>query len=159
MPITTSQKIAPMLWFDTQAEEAARFYTSIFPNSRIHEINRYPEGAPAPAGSVMTVTFEIAGQHFTALNGGPHAKFNDAVSFVITCDSQAEIDHYWEKLTAGGGQPVQCGWLNDRFGLRWQVCPAILPELAKGPNGAKVMQALWQMVKLDLAALQAAARG
>jgi predicted 3-demethylubiquinone-9 3-methyltransferase (glyoxalase superfamily) len=159
MPFATPQKIVPMLWFDSNAEEAARFYTSIFPGSRIGAITRYAEGGMRPAGSVMTIEFELAGQLFTGLNGGPHFRFSEAVSFVIACDSQPEIDFYWEKLTGNGGQAVQCGWLRDRFGLSWQVTPSILPELLNGPNGGRVMQALMQMVKLDLASLQAAAAG
>ena len=158
MPIAT-QKIVPMLWYEANAEEAARFYVSIFPNSRIIDITRYPEGAPTPAGTVMTVIFELAGQQFTALNGGPHAKFNEAISLVVTCEDQAELDRYWDALTSGGGAAVQCGWLMDRFGLRWQIVPAILPELAKGPNGDKVLHAVWQMVKLDIAQLKTAAAG
>lgn len=152
-----SQKITPFLWFDTNAEEAAKFYTSIFPNSRIGAITHYGDGPPLPKGTVMTVAFELAGQHFTALNGGPVFKFNESVSFVVSCDNQAEIDDYWEKLTARGGQPVACGWLKDRFGLSWQIVPTILPDLVKGAHGGRVMQALMQMTKLDIAQLKAAA--
>jgi predicted 3-demethylubiquinone-9 3-methyltransferase (glyoxalase superfamily) len=160
MASTTVQKITPFLWFDSNAEEAVAFYTSIFPNSRTLGVSRYPEGAPGPAGSVMTVDFELAGQRFTALNGGPRFRFNEAISFVVHCDSQAEIDAYWEKLTAGGGSPVQCGWLRDRFGLSWQIVPAALPELLEDPvRGARVMQAILRMVKIDIAALKAAAGG
>jgi predicted 3-demethylubiquinone-9 3-methyltransferase (glyoxalase superfamily) len=154
---TPSPRISPFLWFDNNAEEAANFYVSIFPNSRITGSSRYGDTGAGPKGSVMTVSFELDGQKFTALNGGPHFKFNEAISFVVNCDTQAEIDRYWEKLTSGGGKPVQCGWLKDRFGLSWQIVPSILPELAKDPvKGPRVMKALLQMVKLDIAALKAA---
>lgn len=156
---TITQKITPFLWFDGQAEEAARFYTSVFKGSRILEVSRYGDGAPMPKGTVMTVGFELAGQHFTALNGGPGFKFNESVSFVVHCESQLEIDEFWTKLTAGGGQPVQCGWLKDRFGLCWQIVPVGLFDLINGPRSNEVMQALMGMVKLDLAQLQAAAAG
>jgi len=156
---TPSQRITPFLWFDMNAEEAVAFYTSIFKDSRVGAVSRYGEGAPVPKGTVMTIAFELAGQQFMALNGGPHFKFTEAVSFVIKCDSQAEIDEYWDKLTANGGKPQQCAWLKDRFGLSWQVVPANLGELMKGPNGGRVMQALLQMVKLDIAKLKAAAEG
>jgi predicted 3-demethylubiquinone-9 3-methyltransferase (glyoxalase superfamily) len=156
----TIQKITPFLWFDSNAEEAVRFYTSIFKNSRVVNTTRYTEVGPGTKGSVMTIAFELAGQPFTALNGGPHFKFNEAVSFVITCDTQQELDEYWQKLTAGGGVPVQCGWLKDRFGLAWQVVPAILPDLVKDPVQAdRVMKAILGMVKLDIATLKAAAEG
>jgi predicted 3-demethylubiquinone-9 3-methyltransferase (glyoxalase superfamily) len=158
MPTAIAQKITPFLWFDSNAEEAVRFYTSIFKNSRVVHTTRYPEGAPGPKGSVMTISFELEGQPFTALNGGPHFKFNEAISFVVHCDTQAEIDQYWEKLSAGGGVPVECGWLKDRFGLSWQIVPSILPELMKDPeSGDRVMKALLQMVKLDVAKLKEAA--
>ena len=156
--IKTEQTITPFLWFDANAEEAANFYTSIFKNSRIVNVTRYGEGGPRPKGSVMTVAFELAGQPFTALNGGPMFKFNESVSFVVNCDTQAEIDEYWEKLTAGGGSPVQCGWLKDRFGLSWQIVPRILPDLVQDAAACeRVMQALMQMVKLDIARLKQAA--
>ena len=157
MPIPITQKISPFLWFDTNAEEAARFYTTVFRNSRITGVFRFGDGAPMPRGTVMTVVFELEGQAFTAMNGGPQVKFNQAVSFVVTCDTQAEIDEYWEKLSASGGQPVQCGWVKDRFGLSWQIVPSILPELINGPRGSEVFQALMGMIKLDIAALRAAA--
>jgi len=160
-PIST-QKISPFLWFDDNAEEAVALFTSVFPNSRTLGSTRYTDTNPGgrPKGSVMTIAFELAGQKFTALNGGPHFKFNEAISFVVTCDTQAEIDEYWEKLTAQGGSPVQCGWLKDRFGVSWQIVPAILPELLKDPvKGGRVMKALMQMIKLDIAALKAAAEG
>ncbi len=155
------QKIIPNLWFDTQAEEAAAFYTSIFPNSKITAVSRYPEGAPRPAGMVMTVTFVLDGQEFTGLNGGPEFTFNEAVSFHITCADQAEVDHYWEKL-ADGGEHIQCGWLKDRYGVAWQVVPAGFEELVVSGDparAARAMQAMLGMKKLDLAALQAAVDG
>jgi predicted 3-demethylubiquinone-9 3-methyltransferase (glyoxalase superfamily) len=159
MPSPNVQTITPFLWFDTNAEQAAAFYTSVFKNSRVTTTSRYGDGAPMPKGTVMTVAFELAGQKFIALNGGPHFKFNESISFVVTCETQAEIDEYWEKLTSGGGKPVQCGWLTDRFGLSWQVVPAAITELVSGPNSGRVMQALMQMVKLDSAKLKAAAEG
>jgi len=155
MPI---QKITPFLWFDQQAEEAASFYTSIFPNSKINKVVRYPEGSPGPAGSVMTVEFQLEGQPFVALNGGPHFKFTEAISFVVNCQTQEEVDHYWEKLPADGGE-VQCGWLKDKFGLSWQIVPTMLIELLDGPDPEKsgrVMKAMLTMKKLDIAALRQA---
>jgi predicted 3-demethylubiquinone-9 3-methyltransferase (glyoxalase superfamily) len=149
------QKITPFLWFDNQAEDAARFYVSVFKDSKMGQVSRYGEGMPGPAGSVMTAAFEIEGQSFIALNGGPVFKFTEAVSFVVNCDTQKEIDHYWDKLTAGGGTEVQCGWLKDRFGLSWQIVPSALPELVKKSD--KVMQALLHMKKLDIATLERAA--
>src|SRR5271157_216080 len=156
------QKITPFLWFDSQAEEAAKFYTSIFENSRITRISRYGkverEVHGKEAGSVLTVEFEIEGQSFVALNGGPHFKFNEAVSFQITCETQDEIDYFWSKLSESG-QESRCGWLKDKFGLSWQVVPAILPHLLMGDDRAKserAMGALMQMKKLDIAALQRA---
>jgi predicted 3-demethylubiquinone-9 3-methyltransferase (glyoxalase superfamily) len=151
------QKITPFLWFDKQAEDAARFYVSVFKDSKMGQVSRYGEGMPGPAGSVMTAAFEIEGQAFIALNGGPVFKFTEAVSFVVNCDTQKEIDHYWDRLTAGGGKEVQCGWLKDRFGLSWQIVPTALPELVKKSD--KVMQALLHMKKLDIAALERAAAG
>jgi predicted 3-demethylubiquinone-9 3-methyltransferase (glyoxalase superfamily) len=156
------QKITPMLWFDTQAEEVANFYVSVFRNAKILNISRYGEAGPRPQGSVMTVEFEIEGQRFTALNGGPQFTFDEAVSFVIDCKDQAEVDYYWERLTAEGGKPVQCGWLKDRFGLSWQVVPKRAIELlsdADPARAARVAQALYQMVKLDIAELERAAEG
>ena len=157
------QKITPFLWFDNQAEAAARFYTSIFRNSRIGKIALYDEsGAKAsgrPAGSVMTVEFQLEGQKFVALNGGPHFKFNEAVSFVVNCETQAEVDGHWSKLTAGG-QEVQCGWLKDKYGVSWQIVPTILGKLLSGNDAAKagrVMQAMLKMVKLDIKELKQAA--
>jgi prepilin-type processing-associated H-X9-DG protein len=160
MPTPSVQKVSPFLWFDGHAEEAAKFYTSIFPNSRLTHTSRYPEGTPAPKGSVMTVGFELSGQAFTAMNGGPGFPFTQAVSLVVSCETQAEIDEYWEKLTAYGGKPVQCGWLTDRFGLSWQVVPANIFDLISNPaTSGRVMQAVMQMVKLDIATLKAAAEG
>jgi predicted 3-demethylubiquinone-9 3-methyltransferase (glyoxalase superfamily) len=155
MPI---QKITPFLWFDHQAEEAAGFYVSIFPNSRIVKVGRYGEGSPGPPGSVMTVEFQLEGQSFVALNGGPHFKFTEAISFVVNCQTQDEVDTYWEKLSAGGSD-FQCGWLKDKFGLSWQVVPTALSELLRDPDREKsqrVMKALLTMKKLDVGALQQA---
>jgi len=152
-------KITPFLWFDNSAEQAAQFYTSIFRNSKILQTSRYPEGAPGPKGSVMTMKFELNGQEFIALNGGPHFKFNEAISFEVNCETQKEIDEYWEKLTSGGGKEVQCGWLKDKYGLSWQIVPAALGQLMadKDPKKAKrVMQAMMKMVKLDIEALKKA---
>lgn len=156
------QKITPFLWYDTQAEEAARFYVDLFPNSKLGEISRYGEGAPMPAGTVMTVSFDLAGQAFTALNGGPHYKFDAAISFVIHCKDQAEVDHFWNGLTSNGGKEVQCGWCTDRFGVSWQVVPDRFFELVGDPDPAvrnRVFGAMMQMIKLDIAKLEAAAKG
>ena len=151
------QTITPFLWFDNQAEEAMNLYTSIFPGSRVVSVTRYGDAGPGPKGSVMTASFDIAGQRFTALNGGPQFVFTPAVSFVIECDSQEEIDRYWAALSEGGDPAAQqCGWLKDRFGLSWQVVPRVLPELLQGEGGARVMQSLMGMKKLDLGALRAA---
>lgn len=159
------QKITPFLWFDTQAEEAAEFYTSIFENSRITRISRYGKAGREvhgkEAGSVLTVEFEIEGQTFIALNGGPHFKFNEAVSFQVTCETQDEIDYFWSKLSEGG-QEGQCGWLKDKYGLSWQVVPSALPQMLTDADGAKserVMKALLQMKKFDLQALARAYTG
>ncbi len=154
-------KITPFLWFDTQAEDAANFYVSVFPNSKVTDVARYPEGGPGPAGSVMTVAFELDGQAFTALNAGPHFKFTEAISFVIDCKDQAEVDYYWGKLLEGGGQESQCGWLKDRFGLSWQVTPRRLIELTTDTDpevAQRVFGAMMKMVKIDIATLEAAAR-
>jgi predicted 3-demethylubiquinone-9 3-methyltransferase (glyoxalase superfamily) len=150
-------KITPFLWFDHQAEEAANFYTSIFPNSKLGKVARYGQAGPGPPGSVMTVEFQLDGQTFVALNGGPIYKFTEAISFVVNCATQAEVDHYWDRLSAGG--EGQCGWLKDRFGLSWQIVPTVLPELLSDPDPKKsqrVMAALMTMKKLDIRALQAA---
>jgi predicted 3-demethylubiquinone-9 3-methyltransferase (glyoxalase superfamily) len=155
------QKITPCLWFDTQAEEAARFYTSIFKNPKIGDIARFPEGAPRAKGTVMTVRFQLDGQEFLALNGGPEFKFNEAISFIVNCETQEEVDRMWERLTAGGKE-VQCGWLTDKFGVSWQIVPTILGKLMSGSDparSARVMQALLPMKKLDIAALQKAYEG
>lgn len=157
------QKITPFLWYDAQAEEAANFYVSIFKNSKIGNTARYDEaGAKAagrPAGTVMTIEFELDGQKFVALNGGPHFKFTEAVSFMVNCETQEEVDYFWQKL-ADGGQEVQCGWLKDKYGLSWQVVPTILAELFKDKDPTKskrVMEAMLQMKKLDIDKLKAAA--
>jgi predicted 3-demethylubiquinone-9 3-methyltransferase (glyoxalase superfamily) len=151
------QKITTFLWFDNQAEEAARLYTSIFDNSRIVDVQRYGEGGPGPAGTVMTVRFELAGQQFIALNGGPHHQFNEAISLYVDCGGQDEVDELWAKLTADGGEEGPCGWLKDRYGLSWQVVPKRLIDLLGDPDPAKssrVMQAMMQMKKIDVQALE-----
>lgn len=156
------QKITPFLWFDSQAEEAASFYVSLFRNSKMGKVVRTPEGGPGPAGAVLVVSFEIDGQEITALNGGPRFKHSEAFSFVIHCKDQAEVDHFWNGLLAGGGEPSMCGWLKDRFGLSWQVTPDRLLELMtdKDPGVAqRVMQAMMQMRKIEIAPLEAAAKG
>lgn len=156
------QKIVPCLWFDNEAEEAMNFYTSVFKNSKKGKIEYYGEAGPRPAGTVLTASFELNGMEFLALNGGPHFKFTEAVSFQIPCDSQEEVDYYWDKLIEGGGQPSQCGWLKDKFGLSWQVFPTILPKLLGDPDRAKanrVMQAMMQMGKIDTAKIEQAAKG
>lgn len=152
------QRITPFLWFDHQAEEAANFYVSIFENSRILTTARYGDGGPGPKGSVMTVSFELDGQEFTALNGGPHFKFTEAVSFVVHCETQDEVDRFWKQLSEGG-QESQCGWLKDRYGLSWQIVPNALPKLLQDKDAARsqrVMTALLKMKKLDIAELQRA---
>ena len=161
------QRIAPCLWFDDQAEDAARFYVSIFKNSRVGNISRYGESGHEihgrAAGSVMTVDFELDGHPFTALNGGPQFKFNEAVSFQINCETQDEIDYYWEKLSEGGDEKAQvCGWLKDKFGLSWQVVPILLAELVKDPDsekGQRAFKAMLGMKKLDIAELKRAYDG
>jgi predicted 3-demethylubiquinone-9 3-methyltransferase (glyoxalase superfamily) len=160
------QKITPFLWFDNQAEEAAMFYTSVFKNSKIGRILRYDEASAKatgrPAGSVLTVEFEIEGQKFTALNGGPQFKFNESVSFVVNCKTQEEVDYFWEKLTAGGGQESECGWLKDKFGLSWQVTPTVLIDMLndKDPKKAgRVMKAMMQMQKIEINKLKVAYAG
>jgi|ERR1043166_124428 predicted 3-demethylubiquinone-9 3-methyltransferase (glyoxalase superfamily) len=153
-----AQKITPFLWFDHQAEEAARFYTSVFRNSRIEAVTRYGESGPGPKGSVMTVAFELDGQKFTALNGGPAFKFTEAVSFVVHCETQQEVDQMWEKLSAGG-QEVECGWVKDKYGLSWQIVPNVLFEMLQDKDAERkerVMKAMLQMKKLDIARLDAA---
>ena len=162
-----TQKITPCLWFDTQAEEAAKFYTSVFDNSRIVNTVRYGEAGyeihKRPPGMVMTVEFELSGQTFTALNGGPMFKFNEAVSLQIMCDTQREVDYHWEKLSQGGDKNAQqCGWLKDRFGLSWQVVPTVLPKMLADPDpetSERVMTAVLKMKKLDIDALKRAYAG
>jgi len=156
------QKITPFLWFDSNAEEAVNFYVSVFRNSKITKIARYDKASASasgrPKGSVMTVAFQLNGQDFVALNGGPNFKFTEAVSFVVNCDTQAELDDMWAKLTAGGTE-VQCGWLKDKYGLSWQIVPANLDDLVCGPDPArsqKAMAAFMQMVKIDIARLRQA---
>ena len=158
------QKITPFLWFDNQAEEAANFYASIFKNSKIVSVARYgEEGAKVsgrPKGTAMTVAFQLDGQEFVALNGGPHFKFSEAISFVVNCKTQEEMDHYWEKLSAGGDEKAQqCGWLKDKYGLSWQIVPDVLGKMMQDKNSKKsenVMQALLQMKKLDIKTLKQA---
>lgn len=156
-------KITPCLWFDGKAEEAANFYVSLLPDSRIDKIMRAPADYPdGKAGSVLTVEFTLAGHQFMGLNGGPQFPFTEAVSFTIDCKDQAEVDRYWDALIEGGGAPVQCGWLKDRYGLSWQIVPDILPRLMADPDRAKarrVMEAMMEMVKLDVAAIQRAYEG
>ena len=152
------QNIAPFLWFDGKAEEAMNFYISIFKNSKVVSVSRYGEAGPGPKGTVMSATFEIAGQKFMALNGGPHFKFTEAVSFFISCENQQEVDELWEKLSAGG-EKSRCGWLKDKYGLSWQVIPSALGEMLQDKDPAKskrVMQAMLQMDKIDIARLKQA---
>jgi predicted 3-demethylubiquinone-9 3-methyltransferase (glyoxalase superfamily) len=154
-----SSKIKPFLWFDTQAEEAARFYASIFRNSEIVEVARRPKGVPGEEGKVMLVSFKLEGQEFLAMNGGPGFPHTQAFSLLVECADQAEIDYFWEKLTSGGGEPVQCGWLKDRFGVTWQVVPQDIGRYFRDARKAeRVMAAVMEMVKLDLAAMDAAAK-
>jgi predicted 3-demethylubiquinone-9 3-methyltransferase (glyoxalase superfamily) len=155
------QKITPNLWFDTEAEEAAAFYTSVFENSRIVNVARYTEAGPRPAGMVMTVEFELDGQRFIAINGGPEFTFDEAVSLMITCETQDEVDRYWERLSEGG-EEGPCGWLKDRYGLSWQVVPSGMEELFTDPDpkrAERAMQAMFGMRKLDIEALRRAADG
>jgi len=162
-----SQRIAPFLWFDNQAEEAAAFYVSVFKNSKIVTTTRYSKAGVEthhrPAGSVMTVAFELDGQRFVALNGGPQFTFNEAISLQVNCSDQEELDYYWERLTKGGDpRAQQCGWLKDKFGLAWQITPAVLPELLKDPESPRterVMDALMKMKKLDIRELERSAAG
>ena len=156
--MTITQRITPCLWFDGQAEEAANFYVSIFRNSRITTISRYGDAGPGPKGSVMVVGFELDGQAFTGLNGGPMFKFNEAISMVVNCETQGEVDHYWERLLEGG-EPSQCGWLKDRFGLSWQIVPTALVDMVQDKDAARsqrVMAAMLDMRKLDIAGLKQA---
>ena len=152
-------KITPWLWFDTEAEEAARFYTSVFPSSRIVDVARYGSAGPRPEGTVMTVTFELDGQEFVALNGGPDFTFNEAISFLVDCESQEEVDTYWSKLSEGG-EEGPCGWLKDKFGVSWQIVPTALPRLLGDPDREKaqrVMAAMLKMGKIEIAELERAA--
>jgi predicted 3-demethylubiquinone-9 3-methyltransferase (glyoxalase superfamily) len=156
------QKITPNLWFDTEAEEAADFYISVFKDSRILSVTHFPEGAPREAGMVMTVEFELDGQRFVGINGGPEFKFDEAVSFQINCETQDDVDYYWENLIEGGGEEGPCGWLKDRYGLSWQVVPTGMEELFADPDPEKAkraMEAMLKMKKLDIAALRSAAEG
>jgi len=159
----TGNKITPMLWFDTQAEDAALFYVSVFRDSRIITMSRYGKDSPGPEGSVMVASFELEGQRFTALNGGPAFTISEAVSFVVDCETQEEVDYYWDKLTDGGDDLAQrCGWLKDKFGVSWQIVPTALPDYVGGanPQGAqRAMQAMLKMKKLDIAALKRAYDG
>lgn len=153
------QKITTFLWFDDQAEEAANFYVSVFSNSRVVEVKRYGEAGPGPVGSTMIVTFELDGQRFLALNGGPAHTFTEAISLYVDCADQSEVDDLWAKLTADGGRADQCGWLKDKYGLSWQIVPTVLPELLGDPDPAKadrVMRAMLQMNKIEIKELQAA---
>jgi predicted 3-demethylubiquinone-9 3-methyltransferase (glyoxalase superfamily) len=158
--MAAKQKITTFLWFDSNAEEAMNHYVSIFKNSKIVNLTRYGEAGPGPAGKVMVGTFQIEGQEFAALNGGPQFKFTEAISLVVNCESQEEVDDLWAKLSAGGA-PGQCGWLKDKFGLSWQIVPRVLVELIQDPDPEKskrVMQAMMQMTKIDIAGLQRAHR-
>ena len=156
--MTIKQRITPCLWFDGQAEEAANFYVSIFRNSKITAISRYGDAGPGPKGSVMVVGFELDGQAFTGLNGGPMFKFNEAISMVVNCETQEEVDRYWDRLLEGG-EPSQCGWLKDRFGISWQIVPTALLEMVQDKDPARsqrVMAAMLKMRKLDIAGLKQA---
>jgi len=152
-------QITPCLWFDTEGEEAASFYTSVFPNSKILDVARYGAAGPGPAGTVMAVSFELRGQKFVALNGGPQFKFSEAISFQVACEDQEEVDAFWSKLTEGG-EEAQCGWLKDKYGLSWQIFPKALPQLLGGPDrerSQRVMAAMLKMKKIDLDGLERAA--
>ncbi|HAV62831.1 MAG TPA: hypothetical protein DCY13_10750 [Verrucomicrobiales bacterium] len=156
------QKITPFLWFKDNAEEAIDFYLAVFRNAKLNDVVRYGDAGPGPKGSFMSGTFELEGQEFMALNGGPMFQFSPAISFFVKCETQAEIDHYWDKLLADGGRPQQCGWLQDKFGVSWQIVPTALGRFLSDPDPAKsqrAMQAMLKMVKLDLAGLQTAFDG
>ena len=158
MESTTKKKITPFLWFDNNAEEAINFYTSVFKNSKVGSFTRWPEGGPGPEGQVLTASFTLGGQEFTALNGGPQFKFNESISFVVDCETQEEVDYYWNKLTEGG-EESQCGWLKDKFGLSWQIVPRILIQLLQDKDkvkAGKVMAAMMPMKKIEIAKLKAA---
>jgi predicted 3-demethylubiquinone-9 3-methyltransferase (glyoxalase superfamily) len=160
-------KVTPFLWFDSEAEEAAKYYVSVFKkggraDSKVKGVARYPEGGPMPAGGVMTVEFRLGGQDFTALNAGPHFKFNPAISFVVSCKDQREVDYFWKKLIEGGGEPSQCGWLTDRYGLSWQIVPTRLLQLTTSKDKAKAkraMAAMMTMQKIDIETIEEAAAG
>jgi predicted 3-demethylubiquinone-9 3-methyltransferase (glyoxalase superfamily) len=158
-----AQKITTFLWFDTQAEEAAKFYVSVFKgDSRVVTVERWGEGGPAPKGSVMSASFELAGQRYIALNGNTKQKFNDSISLFVSCEDQAEVDRFWELLMAGGGKPTQCGWLKDQFGVSWQVVPENLMKVLQDPDPVKagrLIQAFMKMQKIDLPALERARDG
>ena len=157
--MSSKQKIKTFLWFDNNAEEAMNFYVSIFKNSKVLGVARYGDAGPGPKGSVMSATFQLEGQEFIALNGGPLFKFTEAISLFVSCETQEEVDDLWKKLTAGGGAPSQCGWLKDKFGLSWQIIPTALMELASDKDPAKskrVMEAMLQMTKIDISKLKAA---
>ena len=159
--MTQTQKITPCLWFDRNAEEAVSHYTAIFENSRIVNLSRYGDGMPLPKGTVLAITFELEGQRFMALNGGPYFKFTEAISLSVACNTQTELDEFWEKLSAGG-EKGQCGWLKDKFGLSWQIVPSVLGEMMQDPDASKtgrVMAAVMGMKKLDIADLQRAYDG
>lgn len=157
------QKITPCLWFENNnAEEAVDFYTAIFDDAKVVSVSRYPEGGPLPAGTLMSATFELAGQQFMALNGGPHDTFNDAISLFVDCETQEEVDRYWDAFLESGGTPTQCGWLKDHFGVSWQIVPAALMRYLNDPDPQKarrVTEAMLKMVKLDVAELTAAYEG
>jgi predicted 3-demethylubiquinone-9 3-methyltransferase (glyoxalase superfamily) len=160
--VATGQKIKTYLWFDNQAEEAVGFYTTLFPDSRVLEVSRYPEGGPAPAGTAMTVSFTLAGQEFIALNGGPQFKFTEAISLLVSCESQTEVDRLWGALTSGGGEESMCGWLKDRWGLSWQIIPNELMELLGDTDPGRAQratQAMLTMRRIDVDALRRAADG
>jgi predicted 3-demethylubiquinone-9 3-methyltransferase (glyoxalase superfamily) len=153
------QRITPFLWFDKQAEEAVNFYVSIFKNSKVNKVSYYGEAGPGPKGSIMTVSFELDGQEFVALNGGTPSKFTESISFVVNCNNQQEVDEYWEKLSADGGQTIQCGWLKDKYGLSWQITPIVLYEMICDPNAKKsqqVFEAMLKMEKIDIEKLEQA---
>jgi predicted 3-demethylubiquinone-9 3-methyltransferase (glyoxalase superfamily) len=155
------QKITPFLWFDNNAEEAVNLYTSIFKDSKILQTSRYSDAGPGPKGSVMTVSFQLFGQTFTALNAGPHFKFNESISFVVNCENQEEVDYYWNSLTKDGGSESQCGWLKDKFGLSWQIVPTVLSKLFANPDPVKskrVMEVMLKMKKMIIADLENAGK-
>ena len=157
--MSSKQKITTFLWFDNNAEEAMNFYVSIFKNSKILSLTRYGEAGPGAKGTVMTGSFQLEGQEFVALNGGPHFKFTEAISLVVDCENQEEVDYFWSKLTAGGGSPSQCGWLKDKFGLSWQIVPKVMMEMLSDKDPAKskrVMEAMLQMTKIDIGKLKQA---